>query len=82
MHSRRRIGYAVATESVIAEFGTDAERGLSAGEPAARLARFGPNELTSEPPPSVWKIALEQLRVPMNLMLVAVVIARWHRPAR
>src|SRR6476620_4438657 len=66
--------FAVPAESVVGGLQSDADRGLSAAEAAARLARYGPNELTSEPPPAIWKIALEQLRVPMNRMLSAVVV--------
>src|SRR4030095_1448709 len=34
----------------------------------------GRNEITSEKPPSVWEVALQQLRDPMNIMLVAVAV--------
>ena len=40
----------------------------------ARLAQFGPNQITGEKPPSVWAVALHQLRDPMNIMLVAVTV--------
>ncbi len=53
--------------------GSDADVGLTASEAAARLARFGPNEIGKEQPPSLWAVALQQFRDPMNLMLVAVV---------
>jgi Ca2+-transporting ATPase len=59
---------------VLAELGSDAENGLSHDEATARLARLGPNEIAKEKPPSVWAVALEQLRDPMNVMLVAVSI--------
>jgi P-type Ca2+ transporter type 2C len=64
--------YAQDEASVVAAFDTDVERGLSQAEAAARLSRHGPNEITGEQPPSVWKVALEQLREPMNIMLIAV----------
>ncbi len=59
---------------VVASLGTDATAGLGAGEAANRLARFGPNEIASEKPPSVWAVAFSQFRNPMNIMLVAVVV--------
>ncbi|MBO0731699.1 MAG: hypothetical protein J2P57_20740, partial [Acidimicrobiaceae bacterium] len=62
-----------ATE-VMAELGTDPTAGLSSQEAAHRLTRFGPNQVTSEKPPSIWAVALQQLREPMNIMLVAVVV--------
>ena len=51
---------------------TDADRGLTQAEVAARVSRYGPNEITGEKPPSVWQVAVEQLREPMNIMLIAV----------
>ncbi len=39
-----------------------------------RRRRHGPNEIASEPGPSAWAIALQQLKDLMNLMLVAVAI--------
>ena len=58
--------------AVVAALETDADHGLTQAEAAARLSRYGPNELTGEKPPSVWQVALEQLREPMNIMLIAV----------
>jgi P-type Ca2+ transporter type 2C len=58
--------------SVVAAFETDADRGLSKAEAAARLSRYGPNQIAGEKPPSVSKVALGQLWVPMNIMLIAV----------
>jgi Ca2+-transporting ATPase len=45
---------------------------LSIAKAASRLARYGPNKITGEKPPSVLVVALTQLRDPMNMMLVAV----------
>ncbi|PVY97986.1 cation-transporting P-type ATPase [Actinomycetospora cinnamomea] len=64
---------------VIAAMGSDSEHGLNRAEAATRLAGYGPNEIVGERPPSVWAVALQQLRDPMNLMLVAVVVVT---PAR
>ena len=65
--------YARDAAEVVAALGSDADSGLTGAEAAARLSRYGPNEITSEKPPSVWAVALQQLRDPMNIMLVAVV---------
>ena len=67
-----RSWYAVEVSAVVAAMGSDDERGLSRSEAASRLSRFGPNEIAKEKPPSMWAIALGQLRDPMNIMLVAV----------
>ena len=66
--------FALSAEEVLAAAGSDAARGLSAAEAASRLASHGRNEITAEKPPSAWALALQQLRDPMNLMLVAVVV--------
>ena len=66
--------YAIEATAVVAALDTDATSGLSAGEAAIRLGQHGPNEITSEPPPSIWAVAAGQFRNPMNIMLVAVTI--------
>jgi Ca2+-transporting ATPase len=66
--------YAQPAAAVVAATGSDVERGLSAAEAEDRLVRVGPNEITGEPPPSLWAVAGAQLRDPMNVMLVAVVV--------
>jgi hypothetical protein len=66
--------YAEDAQAALTEFDSDAESGLTASEAADRLARYGLNEIAGEKPPSVWAIAVEQLRNPMNIMLMAVVV--------
>ena len=63
-----------SVEEVVAEFATDAESGLPATEAASRLAQHGANVIASEPSPSVWAVALIQLKDSMNLMLIAVTV--------
>src|SRR6478609_2225139 len=64
--------YARAANDVAATLGTDPSDGLSGAEAASRLARYGPNKITGEKPPSILVVALTLLRDPMNIMLVAV----------
>src|SRR6478735_4330652 len=64
--------YALDAADVAAGMGSDPVAGLTGAEAASRLARFGPNKITGEKPPSVLTVALTQLRDPMNIMLVAV----------
>jgi P-type Ca2+ transporter type 2C len=66
--------FACDAAAVAASLGTDTASGLSAAEAAHRREQFGPNEIASEAPPSVWAIAVGQFRNPMNIMLVAVVV--------
>ncbi|HVN60980.1 MAG TPA: cation-translocating P-type ATPase [Gaiellaceae bacterium] len=65
--------YARDAAEVVAGLGSDATAGLTGAEAAARLARYGPNQIKGEKPPSVWAVAMQQLRDPMNIMLIAVV---------
>ncbi len=64
--------FAAEATAVGDSLGSDLSNGLSAAEASARLARFGSNKITAEKPPSPWVVAVQQLRDPMNLMLVAV----------
>ncbi len=52
-------------------FATDVERGLTASEAQARLARAGPNRLASQPPVPAWRKFLAQFRDPLVLLLLA-----------
>src|SRR6478735_1446010 len=65
--------YARDARSVVAALGSDADSGLTGAEAASRLSRYGPNEISKEKPPSMSAVAAQQLRDPMNIMLVAVV---------
>jgi Ca2+-transporting ATPase len=66
--------FALSADQVVAAAGSNADSGLAAGEAARRLSSHGPNEIAAEQPPSAWAIAAGQLRDPMNIMLVAVVV--------
>ena len=72
--SERVDWYARSAEDTTAALTVDPVEGLTTKEAAARLAKYGPNQITAEKPPSVWAIALQQLRDPMNIMLVAVTV--------
>src|ERR1700746_2501499 len=65
--------YALPAQDVTAQLGVDEAAGLTVAEVDRRLADYGPNELPTEPPPSVWVVAREQLANPMNIMLLFVV---------
>jgi len=67
--------YALSAQDVTTQMGVDADAGLTVAEVERRLAEYGPNELPTEPPPSMWVVAREQLMNPMNIMLLIVVAA-------
>ena len=66
--------FALDVDAVVAAVGSDLQRGLTSGDAASRLSRYGPNEIAREKPPSVVQVALGQLRDPMNIMLIAVTV--------
>ena len=67
--------YNLSAEDAAARMGVDPEQGLATEEVQRRLAQYGPNELPTEPPPSMWVVARGQLANPMNIMLLIVCAA-------
>src|ERR1700751_6456044 len=67
--------YALPAPDVTPQLGVDEATGRTVAEVDRRLAEYGPNELPTEPPPSIWVVAREQLMNPMNIMLLIVVAA-------
>ena len=74
--------YTLSAQDAASRLGVDPDQGLRADQAARLLAEYGPNELPTEPPPSVWVVARGQLSNPMNIMLLVVcgasfAIAQW-----
>ncbi len=67
--------YALSAAEAARAMNVEPDQGLGAGEVQHRLAEYGPNELPTEPPPSVWVVARGQLANPMNIMLLIVCVA-------
>ena len=67
--------YALSAQDAARQIGVDPDQGLDVDEVTRRLAEYGPNELPTEPPPSVWVVARGQLSNPMNIMLLIVGVA-------
>ncbi|MEV4349525.1 cation-translocating P-type ATPase [Actinoplanes sp. NPDC049596] len=66
--------YDQRADAVVAAVDSDQVRGLTTAEATARRERYGPNTIAAEKPPSILAVAVAQLRDPMNLMLVAVIV--------
>lgn len=62
--------YAVPAEQTIVALASDAQRGLTATEAAARLARVGTNSLPRRPPTAVWRMFARQLASPVIFVLL------------
>ncbi|MFY9921260.1 MAG: cation-translocating P-type ATPase [Mycobacterium sp.] len=63
-------------DTVVEQFDTDPDRGLSAQEAARRLVAMGPNEMTTVPPVPRWRKFVEQFRDPLiYLLFVAIVVS-------
>ena len=61
-------------DEVAAALGTDVREGLSEAEAAARLARFGPNQLEAAQQMSAWRKFLGQFADPLIYLLLAAVV--------
>jgi len=59
---------------VVADLGSDARRGLPAGEIAGRLQRHGRNELPAEPPVPAWRRFLAQFHDALTLLLIVATV--------
>jgi P-type Ca2+ transporter type 2C len=67
--------YALSAQDVAGQLDVDPDVGQDAHQAERRLEEYGPNELPTEPPPSMWVVARGQLVNPMNIMLLLVVAA-------
>jgi P-type Ca2+ transporter type 2C len=66
--------YRRAAAEVILDLGSDAGRGLGAGEIQERLERHGRNELPSAPPAPVWRRFLGQFRDALTILLLVATL--------
>lgn len=60
-------------DDVVHELGVDPDVGLTDDEAAARLVRFGPNELAAKPREAAWRRLVRQLADPLVYLLLAAV---------
>ncbi|MBW7884199.1 MAG: HAD-IC family P-type ATPase, partial [Caldilineaceae bacterium] len=68
--------YRLPAAEVAARLESDPKQGLASAEAAARLERYGPNELQAKVPTPKWRRFLEQFNNPLViLLLVATVIS-------
>ena len=66
--------HALSPAEIVTALGTDAERGLSVREAAARLAAHGPNRLREAARPPYAAIALRQVADPLVALLVIAAV--------
>jgi Ca2+-transporting ATPase len=64
--------YVLRSEDVLSALSTDRSHGLSGEEASARLGRNGPNALHAEKEELWWEEALESIREPLQLLLLAI----------
>jgi Ca2+-transporting ATPase len=64
--------YTQDAAEVVSQLSSSESDGLGQDEARSRLTQFGPNRIEGEKATPVWRVALAQLRDPMNLMLLAV----------
>jgi len=63
--------HALSPEEMLARIETRPERGLTTPEAAVRLARYGPNALPEQKPPSLLALFFRQFRSPLIYLLLA-----------
>src|SRR5688500_8245577 len=74
--SNQTDAYRMTAEEVVAELGSDPQRGLSGQDASARLRQYGPNELETEKPVPAWRRFLARFQdVLIILLLVATAIS-------
>ena len=78
--------YRRSAAEVVAALGTDPRLGPSDREAAARLARYGRNELAAEPPVPAWRRLLAQFQsalvlLPMAAAAISAAVWAYERDA-
>src|SRR5690606_2181361 len=66
--------HSMTAESVVAQLGSNAARGLSRDEARRRIELYGPNELRSAPETPWWKRLLEQFENVLVLILLGAIV--------
>src|SRR5512139_1307243 len=61
-------------ESVIAQFHSDAARGLTTAAARDALTQCGPNELPTIPPEPAWKRFVAQFQNPLTMLLIVATV--------
>lgn len=61
-------------DSVVSALASDSRVGLTTGAADERRLRYGANKIAAEPTPSLWAMALRQVKDLMNSMLIAVTV--------
>lgn len=65
-----------SAEDVLGFYKVDPEHGLSSEEARSRLLKYGRNELTHAPPPTMWEQILDQFKdILVRILLVAACIS-------
>jgi P-type Ca2+ transporter type 2C len=64
----------IEAAEVVASLAGDSQNGLTSAEAAARLERFGANELAAAAPVPTWRKLLAQLADPLIYLLLAGVV--------
>ena len=63
--------YQKSGAEVAKQIGSDPHQGLTEGEAAERLAKYGPNELKGKPRATMWEMLLDQFKDFLVLILIA-----------
>ena len=69
--------HALKAAEVLARLGTDADLGLAPEDARRRLARVGPNRVADQRETPLWRLALDQFRSLVVLLLLAAAVVAW-----
>jgi len=69
--------HALGAAEVLAHLGTAADRGLAPDDARRRLARVGPNRVADRRETPLWRLALDQFRSLVVLLLLAAAAIAW-----
>ena len=71
------VWHALEVAAVVAHLSTDVEQGLTAHEVQRRLRLVGANRVADQPETPLWRLALEQFRSLVVLLLLAAAGIAW-----
>ncbi|MBN2089039.1 ATPase, partial [candidate division KSB1 bacterium] len=74
MNSTQNSWHTKSIEQVLEELSTDAQNGLSSGEAATRLKKYGVNELTERIHKKPFIILIEQFKSTLILILIVAAV--------
>jgi Ca2+-transporting ATPase len=74
MNPEPQEAHAVTTDSLVDNYDTHFQTGLTSQQAQERLAQYGPNELVERPRPGFWKMLLDQFNQFLVIILIVAAV--------